>query len=83
MSTVPTTRQEIALAIDRIGRISGGFGGSRRALPEEPIRNQGSSVDRGKGELYPQVRRWYAKDRGRAILREVMRAGRLPEPSSA
>ena len=36
-----------------------------------------------KGELYPQVRRWYAKDRGRAILREVMQAGRLPEPSSA
>jgi hypothetical protein len=36
-----------------------------------------------KGELYPQVRRWYAKDRGQAILREVMQAGRLPEPSSA
>lgn len=35
-----------------------------------------------KGELYPQVRRWYAKDRGQAILREVMRAGRLPEPKS-
>ena len=31
-----------------------------------------------KGELYPQVRRWYAKDRGRTILREVLEAAQLP-----
>ena len=36
-----------------------------------------------KEELYPQVRRWYAKDRGQAILREVLQAGGLPAPSSA
>jgi hypothetical protein len=29
-----------------------------------------------KNELYPQVRRWYAKDRGRTTLREVL--GLLP-----
>jgi len=34
-----------------------------------------------KGELYPQVRRWYAKDRGQAILREVLHAARLPVPA--
>jgi hypothetical protein len=27
-----------------------------------------------KGELYPQVRRWYAKDHGEATLREVLQA---------
>ncbi|NNG16196.1 MAG: thioredoxin family protein [Gemmatimonadales bacterium] len=36
-----------------------------------------------KGELYPQVRRWYAKDRGQAILKEVLQAGGLPVASSA
>lgn len=36
-----------------------------------------------KQELYPQVRRWYARDRGVAILREVMQASRLRMPSTA
>jgi hypothetical protein len=36
-----------------------------------------------KDELYPQVRRWYAKDRGQAILREVLQAGGLSVASSA
>jgi hypothetical protein len=25
-----------------------------------------------KGELYPQARKWYARDRGESTLREVM-----------
>jgi hypothetical protein len=32
-----------------------------------------------KGELYPQVRRWYARDKGESTLREVLKALRLRE----
>jgi Thioredoxin len=35
-----------------------------------------------KGELYPQVRRWYARDRGASVLREVL-AAVTGSPSSA
>jgi hypothetical protein len=31
-----------------------------------------------KPELYPQVRRWYARDRGESTLREVLEAAGLP-----
>lgn len=31
-----------------------------------------------KSELYPQVRRWYARDRGETTLREVLEAAQLP-----
>jgi len=34
-----------------------------------------------KGELYAQVRRWYASDRGRTILKEVLEAAQLVVPS--
>jgi hypothetical protein len=30
-----------------------------------------------KAELYPQVRRWYARDRGETTLREVLAAAGL------
>jgi hypothetical protein len=31
-----------------------------------------------KSELYPQVRRWYARDRGETTIREVLKAAGLP-----
>jgi hypothetical protein len=31
-----------------------------------------------KTELYPQVRKWYARDRGEATLREVLATAGFP-----
>lgn len=36
-----------------------------------------------KAQLYPQVRKWYAKDRGETILREVLEAAGLPLRTSS
>lgn len=42
-----------------------------------------------KGELYPQVRRWYARDRGASTVRELLEAAvtgsplRAPQPAPA
>lgn len=36
-----------------------------------------------KSELYPQVRRWYARDRGETTLREVLALFRAAEPARA
>ncbi len=36
-----------------------------------------------KEELYPQVRRWYARDRGESTLREVLAIAGLPEALAA
>jgi hypothetical protein len=32
-----------------------------------------------KAELYPQVRRWYARDKGEATLREVLKTARIEQ----
>ena len=34
-----------------------------------------------KTELYPQVRRWYARDKGETTLREVLEIGATPLPN--
>jgi hypothetical protein len=39
------------------------------------IANLGSTP---KAELYPQVRKWYARDRGETTIREVLEAAGLP-----
>jgi hypothetical protein len=31
-----------------------------------------------KAELYPEVRKWYARDRGETTLREVLETAGLP-----
>ena len=36
-----------------------------------------------KAELYPQVRKWYARDRGETTIREVLEAAGLPVTSEA
>ena len=36
-----------------------------------------------KAELYPQVRKWYARDRGETTLREVLEAAGFPTASEA
>ena len=36
-----------------------------------------------KAELYPQVRQWYARDRGETTLREVLDAAGLPVAKAA
>ncbi|MGH8571660.1 MAG: hypothetical protein ACREX8_03665, partial [Gammaproteobacteria bacterium] len=36
-----------------------------------------------KAELYPQVRKWYARDRGETTLREVLLAAGITEVKAA
>jgi len=36
-----------------------------------------------KAELYPQVRKWYARDRGETTIREVLEAAGFPTASEA
>jgi hypothetical protein len=35
-----------------------------------------------KAELYPQVRKWYARDRGETTLREVLQAAGFSVPKA-
>ena len=53
-----------------------GHGGPRPAeLQSWVMANRGVLP---KAELYPQVRRWYARDRGETTIREVLKAAGLP-----
>lgn len=58
-----------------------GFWGPRPvALQEWVLARKGSMP---KAELYPQVRKWYARDRGETTLREVLARAGAVEPVSA
>ncbi|HXE58372.1 MAG TPA: thioredoxin family protein [Gemmatimonadales bacterium] len=64
----------IVIALDGGFRELGHWGPRPRELQAWVMEHRGKLA---KSELYPQVRRWYAKDRGETTLREVMEAAGL------
>ena len=60
----------IVVALDRHFRELGHWGPRPAELQAFVMANRGSVP---KAELYPEVRRWYARDRGETTLREVLR----------
>lgn len=48
-----------------------GWWGSRPSVLQAWVQGQ-RALGRGKEELYPEIRRWYASDRGESTLREVL-----------
>jgi hypothetical protein len=63
----------IVIALDADFRELGHWGPRPHELQEWVMANRERVV---KAELYPQVRRWYARDRGESTLREVLEAAR-------
>lgn len=59
----------IVIALDREFNELGHWGPRPSELQQWVMDNKASVP---KSELYPQVRRWYAKDRGETTLREVL-----------
>jgi hypothetical protein len=59
----------IVIALDREFNELGHWGPRPSELQQWVMDNKASMP---KSELYPQVRRWYAKDRGETTLREVL-----------
>jgi hypothetical protein len=68
----------IVIVLDRQFREVGHWGPRPEAL-QSWVREARQSVDRAK--LYPQIRRWYARDKGESTLREVvgLMAGKASE----
>jgi hypothetical protein len=67
----------IVIALDEEFRELGHWGPRPRVLQAWVMANRASIP---KAELYPQVRQWYARDRGESTLREVLAAaGVSPE----
>lgn len=54
-----------------------GHWGPRPGLLQEWVMQNKGTVP--KAELYPQIRKWYARDRGETTLREILKAGGLTE----
>jgi hypothetical protein len=61
----------IVIGLDDEFRELGHWGPRPRELQAWVMANRGSVP---KAELYPQVRKWYARDRGESTLREVLAA---------
>ena len=61
----------IIIALDEHFDELGHWGPRPAALQAWVMANKGSIP---KGELYPQIRRWYSRDRGNTTLREVLAA---------
>lgn len=59
----------IIVALDREFRELGHWGPRPSELQSFVLANKGTIP---KAELYPQVRRWYARDRGETTLRDVL-----------
>ena len=59
----------IVIALDRDFRELG-YWGPRPVTLQAWVREARRSVERAK--LYPQIRRWYARDKGESTLREVL-----------
>jgi hypothetical protein len=68
----------IVLALDADFRELGHWGPRPRELQAWVMANRGTV---SKEELYPQVRRWYARDRGDSTLREIMETAVIPIPA--
>jgi hypothetical protein len=69
----------IVIALDEAHRELGHWGPRPRALQEWVLAHRRTIP---KAELYPWIRRWYARDRGESTLREVAAAAgiAIPEP---
>lgn len=73
----------IVIALDADFRELGHWGPRPHVLQDWVMANKERIA---KAELYPQVRRWYARDRGESTLREVLEAARgsaSPWPATA
>jgi hypothetical protein len=75
----------IVIALDEDFRELGHWGPRPAALQDWVLANRATIA---KPDLYPQVRKWYARDRGESTLREVLEtakgsAAREPAPSTA
>lgn len=73
----------IVIALDADFRELGHWGPRPGELQAWVMANRDSTP---KGEFYPQVRRWYARDRGESTLREVLAVTKetaIPDPASA
>ena len=64
----------IVIALDESFRELGHWGPRPAQLQAWVMANRGTIP---KAELYPQVRKWYARDRGESTLREVLEAAGL------
>jgi len=64
----------IVIALDEAFREIGHWGPRPTELQAWVMANRGTIP---KSELYPQVRKWYARDRGETTLREVLKAAGL------
>lgn len=64
----------IVIALDDAFRELGHWGPRPTQLQAWVMANRGTTP---KAELYPQVRKWYARDRGETTLREVLEAAGL------
>jgi hypothetical protein len=67
--TAGTRAIPIVIVLDREFREVGHWGPRPEAL-QAWVREARKSVDRAN--LYPQIRRWYARDKGESTLREVV-----------
>lgn len=65
----------IVIALDDDLQEIGHWGPRPTQLQAWVMANRGTTP---KAELYPQVRKWYARDRGETTLREVLAAAGLP-----
>ena len=59
----------IVIVLDAEFRELGHWGPHPTALQQWVMENKGKMP---REELYPQVRRWYARDKGESTLREVL-----------
>jgi hypothetical protein len=64
----------IVIALDENFQEVGHWGPRPTELQAWVMANKGTMP---KSELYPQVRKWYARDRGETTLREVLEASGL------
>jgi hypothetical protein len=65
----------IVIALDEQFQEIGHWGPRPIQLQAWIMANRGTTP---KAELYPQVRKWYARDRGETTVREVLEAAGLP-----
>jgi len=70
----------IAIALDEQFNELGHWGPRPRELQAWVMANR---LTVPKAELYPQVRQWYARDRGETTLREVLEGAGLPVAKAA
>jgi hypothetical protein len=70
----------VVIALDEEYRELGHWGPRPRELQAWVMANRGTVP---KAELYPKVRRWYARDHGESTLREVLEIAGLPVPAAA